>query len=125
MATRANTTTTARPRPLAETYSRQAYRFGPRIVFPWTPAEWIEHWSENGGYVEAPAGSIIKRALVRPYPLEGSYGGLEVDENRECQLIDLWVFTPDGEMKAVEPPLALFPRTATAAQIDLEEFDVA
>ena len=107
------------------TYSRQAYRFGPRIVFSWTPAEWIEHWSENGGYVEAPAGSIIKRALVRPHPLEGSYEGLEVDENRECQLMHLFVVTPDGEVKAVEPPLALFPRTATATQIDLGEFDVA
>lgn len=114
-----------RPVVAVGTYSRQAYRFGPRIVFPWTPPEWIEHWRDNGGYLEAPAGSTIKTALVRSYPLEGSFEALEVEENRECRLMHLWVFTPDGEMKAVEPPLALFAKTATATQIDLEEFDVA
>lgn len=106
-------------------YGRQAFRFGPRIVFPWTPAEWVEHWRDNGGYLEAPAGSTIKIALVRPHPLEGSFEALEVEENRECQLVYLWVFTPEGQMKAAEPPLALFAKTATTTQIDLGEFDRA
>lgn len=107
------------------TYGRQTFRFGPRIVFPWTPPDWVEHWRDNGGYLDAPAGSTIKIALVRPYPLEGSFEALEVEENRECQLVYLWVFTPDGEMKAAEPPLPLFARTATATQIDLGDFDRA
>ncbi len=114
-------------RPVAPigTYGRQTLRFGPRIVFPWTPPEWIEHWRDNGGYLAAPAGSTIKTALVRAVPIEGSFEVLEVEDNRECQLMYLWVFSPDGQMKPAEPPLALFARTATPTQIDLGEFDVA
>jgi len=107
------------------TYGRQTYRFGPRIVFPWTPNDWIEHWRDHGGYLEAPAGSTIKIALIRPYPLKGSFDVLEVEENRECRFAHLLVFTPDGQMKAAEPPLALFAKSATATQIDLGEFDRA
>lgn len=111
-------------RPVAPlgTYARQALRYGPRIAFPWTPQDWIDHWREHEGYVDAPAGSRIKIALIRSMPLGSSFKTLDFEESREFKQAYLWVFTPDGEMAVADPPLVLVAETATLAQIDLDQF---
>ncbi len=106
-------------------YSYEGVRFGPRIVFPWTPTEWTDRWRSEGEVVEAPAGSRIKIALIRSAPLAAPFKDLDLVENRERKIAHLWVFTPDGELKVAEPPLQLIAETATAVQIELENYGQA
>lgn len=115
-------------RPIAPlgTYGSEALRFGPRVIFPWTPSDWIEVWrSEDKPVTEAPAGSRIKIAMIRDAPLQAPFAALDLAEHRERKLAYLWVFQPDDELKLAEPPLQLIAETATALQIELLNYQGA
>jgi hypothetical protein len=114
-------------RPIAPlgTYGHQGIRYGPRIVFPWTPSEWAEKWRGEGEVVEAPAGSRIKIAMIHTAPLRATFKELDLAENRERKLAYIWVFQPNGELKLAEPPLQLIAETATDIQIELESYRAA
>jgi hypothetical protein len=111
-------------RPIAPlgTYSYEGIKYGPRIRFPWTPEAWVERWRSEGEVIDAPIGSMIKVAVVDRVPLRATFQHLDLLENRERILLYLWVFQIGGDLKVAEPPLQLVAETATAVQIELENY---
>ena len=103
-------------------YGRADLRFAPRISFPWTPAEVVARWKSEGDVVDAPAGSVIKVALIRSLPMNPTFKDLDLAEHRERKMAYLWVFRPDGELRVAEPPLMLLAETATVAHIELDNY---
>lgn len=114
-------------RPIAPlgTYSYEGIKYGPRIQFPWTPEAWVERWRSEGEVIDAPIGSMIKVAVVDRAPLRATFQHLDLLENRERILLYIWVFQIGGDLKVAEPPLQLIAETATAVQIELENYSGA